>query len=57
VALLDRPEAEALETVASPALVLSPTTRKAIEYSDLDAWMARADDVLRQTRRSLPLRD
>jgi len=27
--------------------------RKAIDYSDLEAWMAHADDVIRQTRRSL----
>jgi hypothetical protein len=50
---LDQPEEEVLEPVASPAPALSPVPRKAIDYSDLETWMAHADDVIRQTRRSL----
>ncbi len=42
-----------LEPVASPAPVLSPVVRKAIDYSDLETWMANADTVIRQTRRNL----
>jgi len=33
--------------------VLSPVVRKAIDYSDLETWMAHADTVIRQTRRNL----
>jgi len=36
------PEEEALEPVAIPAPSLSPVARKAIDYSDLEAWMAHA---------------
>jgi hypothetical protein len=50
---LDRPEEEVLESVAIPAPSLSPEARKAIDYSDLETWMAHADDVIRQTRRNL----
>jgi hypothetical protein len=50
---LDQPEEDVLEPVASPAPALSPVVRKAIDYSDLDAWMAHADDVIRQTKRNL----
>ncbi len=42
-----------LEPVASPATVLSPVVRKAIDYSDLETWMAHADTVIRQTKRNL----
>jgi hypothetical protein len=41
------------EQVATLAPPLSPLARKAIDYSDLEAWMAHADDVIRQTRRKL----
>jgi len=50
---LDRPEGEVLEQVQSPAPALSPIARKAINYSDLETWMAHADTVIRQTRRNL----
>jgi hypothetical protein len=50
---LDRPEEEVLEPVAIQSPALSPVDRKAIDYSDLEAWMAHADDVIRQTRRNL----
>lgn len=50
---LDQPEEEALEPVSIPAPALSPLDRKAIDYSDLETWMAHADDVIRQTRRNL----
>jgi hypothetical protein len=50
---LDRPEEEVLETVPNQAPVLTPVARKAIDYSDLETWMAHADTVIRQTRRSL----
>jgi hypothetical protein len=46
-------EAEVPESVATPAPAVSPVDRKAIDYSDLEAWMAHADGVIRQTRRSL----
>jgi hypothetical protein len=42
-----------LEPAASPAPALSPVARKAIDYSDLETWMAHADNVIRQTRRNL----
>jgi hypothetical protein len=50
---LDRPEELVVEPVASPAPALSPVVRKAIDYSDLETWMAHADTVIRQTRRNL----
>jgi hypothetical protein len=50
---LDRPEEKVLEPVVSPAPAISPVDRKAIDYSDLEAWMANADTVIRQTRRNL----
>jgi hypothetical protein len=50
---LDRPEEEVLEPVAIQSPALSPVVRKAIDYSDLEAWMSHADDVIRQTRRNL----
>jgi len=50
---LDRPEELVAEPVASPAPVLSPVVRKAIDYSDLETWMAHADTVIRQTKRNL----
>jgi hypothetical protein len=46
-------EAEVPESVATPASEVSVMDRKAIDYSDLEAWMAHADTVIRQTRRSL----
>jgi hypothetical protein len=45
------------ETVATPTPALSPVAGKAIDYSDLETWMAHADGVIRQTRRSLDQRD
>jgi hypothetical protein len=50
---LDRPEEEVLETVPNQAPVITPVARKAIDYSDLETWMAHADTVIRQTRRNL----
>jgi hypothetical protein len=50
---LDWPEEAVLEPVAIPAPALSPVARKAIDYSDLETWMAHADTVIRQTRRNL----
>jgi hypothetical protein len=50
---LHRPEEVVVEPVASPAPAISPVERKAIDYSDLETWMAHADDIIRQTRRSL----
>jgi hypothetical protein len=50
---LDRPEDEVLEPVPTPAPALSPIIRKAIDYSDLETWMAHADAVIRQTKRNL----
>jgi hypothetical protein len=50
---LDRPEDKVLEPVPTPAPALSPIIRKAIDYSDLETWMAHADDVIRQTKRKL----
>jgi len=50
---LDRPEEEVLETASTPTPALSPVVRKAINYSDLETWMAHADAVIRQTRRNL----
>jgi len=50
---LDRPEDLVADPVVSPAPVLSPVVRKAIDYSDLETWMAHADAVIRQTRRNL----
>jgi hypothetical protein len=47
------PPDEVVESVATPAPAVSPVDRKAIDYSDLEAWMAHADGVIRQTRRSL----
>jgi hypothetical protein len=42
-----------LETVPNQAPVITPVARKAIDYSDLETWMAHADTVIRQTRRNL----
>jgi len=50
---LDRPEDDVLEPAATPAPAVSPVVRKAIDYSDLETWMAHADAVIRQTRRNL----
>jgi hypothetical protein len=36
-----------------PQIPLTPIDRKAIDYSDLSHWMAHADRVIRDTRRSL----
>jgi len=36
-----------------PERRLTPVERKAIDYSDIDAWMAHADQVIRHTRRTL----
>jgi hypothetical protein len=52
---LYRPEAEVQEPVASSPPALSPVARKAIDYSDLETWMAHAETVIRQTRRNLDL--
>jgi hypothetical protein len=49
----DRPGVEVLEPVPTPAPALSPIIRKAIDYSDLETWMAHADAVIRQTKRKL----
>ena len=36
-----------------PERPLTPVERRAIDYSDLEHWMAHADQVIRHTRRSL----
>jgi hypothetical protein len=36
-----------------PDRPLTPIERKAIDYSDLEHWMAHADQVIRDTRRTL----
>ncbi len=36
-----------------PDRPLTPIERKAIDYSDLEHWMAHADQVIRDTRRAL----
>jgi hypothetical protein len=46
--------AEAAEpTLPLPERPLTPIERKAIDYSDLAHWMAHADRVIRDTRRSI----
>jgi hypothetical protein len=50
---LDRPEEEVLETVPNQAPEITLVARKAIDYSDLETWMANADTVIRQTSRNL----
>jgi len=49
---LIKPE-EALPTLPLPDRPLTQVERRAIDYSDLDHWMAYADKVIRETRRSL----
>jgi hypothetical protein len=38
---------------ASPAVPLTPIDRRQFDYCDLDHWMARMGQVIRQTRRAL----
>jgi hypothetical protein len=38
-----------------PERPLSPIERRAIDYSDLEHWIAHADQVIRDTRRTLDL--
>jgi len=49
---LNKPE-EALPILPLPDRPLAPIERRAIDYSDLEHWMAHADHVIRETRRSL----
>jgi hypothetical protein len=44
---------EAEPTLPFPERPLTPIERKAIDYSDLAHWMAHADRVIRDTRRSI----
>jgi hypothetical protein len=44
---------EAEPTLPLPERPLTPIERKSIDYSDLSHWMAHADRVMRDTRRSL----
>ena len=44
---------EVLPLPPLPERPLSPIERKAIDYSDLERWMAHADQVIRDTRRAL----
>ncbi len=46
-------EAAALPPPPLPDRPLTPIERKAIDYSDLEHWMAHADQVMRDTRRAL----
>jgi hypothetical protein len=46
-------EDEALPPPPLPQRALTPIERKAIDYSDLEHWMAHADQVIRDTRRTL----
>ena len=40
-------------TLPLPDRPLTPIERRAIDYSDLEHWMAHADQVIRNARRSL----
>jgi len=44
---------EAPPTLPLPERPLTPLERRVIDYSDLEHWMAHADQVIRDTRRSL----
>ena len=44
---------EAVPPPALPDRAPSPLERQAFDYSDLEAWMAHADQAMRQTRRVL----
>ncbi len=46
-------EEEALPPPPLPDRPLTPSERKAIDYSELEHWMAHADQVIRDTRRTL----
>ncbi len=46
-------EEEALAPPPLPDRPLTPIERKAIDYSELEHWMAHADQVIRDTRRTL----
>jgi hypothetical protein len=46
-------EEEALPPAPLPDRCLTPIERKAIDYSELEHWMAHADQVIRDTRRRL----
>jgi hypothetical protein len=46
-------EEQALPPPPLPDRPLTPIERKAIDYSDLEHWMAHADQVIRDTRRAL----
>jgi hypothetical protein len=46
-------EEAALPPPPQPDRPLTPIERKAIDYSDLEHWMAHADQVIRDTRRAL----
>jgi hypothetical protein len=46
-------EEEALPPPPLPDRPLTPIERKAIDYSELEHWMAHADQVIRDTRRTL----
>jgi hypothetical protein len=46
-------EEAALPPPPLPSRPLTPIERKAIDYSDLEHWMAHADQVIRDTRRTL----
>jgi hypothetical protein len=48
----DLPEEEVPEQVATLAPPLSSLASKALDYSNLEAWMTHADEVIRSTRRS-----
>ena len=42
-----------LSILPLPDRPLTPIERRAIDYSDLEHWMSHADQVIRDTRRSL----
>jgi hypothetical protein len=46
-------EEEALPPPPLPDRPLTPIERRAIDYSELEHWMAHADEVIRDTRRTL----
>jgi len=46
-------DAEPLPQPPPPEIVLTPIDRRAIDYSDLELWMAQAEQAIRSTRRIL----
>ena len=48
-----RIEAEPPPQSSPPEIVLTPIERRAIDYSEIEQWMAQAEQAIRSTRRTL----